>query len=556
MKQTMLSAINAEKIETILESYTDQTCYGIDSLLSQWASAKSDLFQFFGNKLTIEREFSESLEDGECLTLLHNLYGELFNLNIIGTDYRGEFFRIIHTITAEELKNNKCIESRDFISTYKAGMKLSKFLRNQVLDILNFTIMNGKQKSSRELFDIKWSMFNQSLTFNGIMVISIDPLDILTMSINKYDWESCHNLKDGCHKAGPLSYMLDNHSAIAFVLKDKTEYEYKGFSHTSKKWRQMVYINLDTLISLHCRQYASDNENAAKVSRQLMADQFASYFNISNDYSVSRDLDKARQLVEDCESNNNHGDSHYSHMHYNDVLLTNNSISRVKMKNIQKDIYDSQYIMTIGNNVICPVCGDHEITQSNELQCDYCLGGTYTCSHCGERANEDNLHNGQHYCDDCHSNLFSWCEICEEYEYNDNGQYVESDGKWVCDECLRRNYTHCENCGEWISDNDLIRTNREDYCQSCHDEILHIVNTVKSIIHMKTPRTTMAKQCAYLAMMKSLKQKKMKNQKRRKLHDISFTTQKNHIFITPRKNLSYLFPKIQKPVACQGTYNV
>ena len=45
-------------METILEAYTNQTCY-IDSLVNQWESAKSDLFTFFGNKLTIEKQFSE-----------------------------------------------------------------------------------------------------------------------------------------------------------------------------------------------------------------------------------------------------------------------------------------------------------------------------------------------------------------------------------------------------------------------------------------------------------------------------------------------------------------
>ena len=470
----MKNLVNAQKVESILESYTGQSCYGVQSLINNWAYAKKDLFNFFDGKLSIEREFSEHLPDDEVLTLLHNLYSDLFQLDLFGTDYRGEFFKIVHTITAEELINNKCIEERPTIPSYKIGMKLSKFLRMQVIDIPNFGEIKGKIKSSRELFDIKWSMFNQSLTFNGIMVISIDPCDILTMSINKYDWDSCHDLEDGCHKAGSLSYISDHHSAVAFVLKDKTEYNYnfEAYSHTSKKWRQMVYINLDTMVSIHCRQYTADNENAAKVSRQLMADQFSKHFNISNDCKVSRNLDLARELIEDCDPVNHNG-SHSNQLHYNDVLLTSHEISIITMKESTKDRKTS--IMTIGSNsVTCPVCGDHELTKADELQCDYCLGGAYTCSHCGDRTNEDNLmsdNNGNHYCESCHNELFSYCESCEEYEYNENGQYLESEGIWVCDDCLRRNYTECSHCGEYINDNDIIDHNNNNYCQSCHDEL-------------------------------------------------------------------------------------
>jgi len=462
----MLAAIDSKKIETILEAYTEQTCDGIRPLLSQWASNKSDLFQFFGNKLTLEREFSEHLPNDEILTLLRNLYGELFNLKILGTEYKGDFFYLLHTITAEELINNKCIEQREFIPSYKTGMKLSKFLRQQITDIPNFTIMNGKLKSSRELFDIKWSMFNQSLTFNGLMVISIDPLDYLTMSINKYDWESCHNLEDGCHKAGPLSYMLDSHSAIAFVLKDKTEFEYKGFSHTSKKWRQMVYINLESLVSIHCRQYASDNENAAKVARQLMADQFSKHFNISSDYTVSRNLEKARLLIEDYESNN-YLSSHYSHMHYNDVLLTDNEISRIRMK--QNETILTDYIMIIGNNVLCPVCGEHNIESSDELTCEYCKEESYTCSDCGCRVSADNMHSTEDsiLCESCYNENYSYCEHCENVEHNDNGQYIESAGQWLCDHCINNNYTECEQCGELHNDDNITHVDGNAICESC-----------------------------------------------------------------------------------------
>jgi len=469
----MLSLVNTQKVEKIISSYVGESV-NVEPLLKSWAFAKQDIFKLFGQSLTIERPFKESLPDEDIEVLWYQF---LDNMHTTSQDFNNsmglhnQFYR---SITAEELRTNTCIEQREYMleHKYKIGMKISKFMRNLIVDTPNANIIKDKLKSSREYFDIKLSMLNQSLNFDGIMIISIDPCDILTMSINKYDWDSCHDLDDGCHKAGSLSYIQDEHSAVAFVLKDKTEYSYNRdtYTHTSKKWRQMVYINLDTMVSLHCRQYTADNENAAKVSRQLMADTFAKHFNISNDYKVSRDLDLARELVENCEEIEDKRD-HYTHLIYNDVLLTTHEISIVTMKDATTDRNES--IMTIGDNeVLCPVCSNHYLTKSDELKCEYCLGdlSECECNDCGRELDEDTCYtdnNGTEYCHSCYRNHYSYCEDCGEDESNEEGEYVESVGRWVCNSCLRRNYIQCEECGEYYEDDNI----QQGHCPDCHEEL-------------------------------------------------------------------------------------
>jgi hypothetical protein len=456
----MKNLLNVQKMETILESYTEQTCY-IDSLVDQWEIAKSDLFTFFGNKLTIEKEFSDQLDNNDTLRKLFTLYDELENIRLFtNTEARESFYEIINTLTPDELRQNSCIIERNNIPTYKKGMKLSKFLRSLIPDVPDFITLNGKQKTSKEYFDIKYSMFNQSLTFNGILVISIDPLDYLTMSVNQNDWESCH-ANNGCYQAGMLSYMVDQYSAISYVKsKGEVDYNinYKQFSHNNKKWRSVVYISLNTFSSIHCRQYPADNESAAKTARKMIADQYAKIYNIPSDYSITRDIDNIQEMVKDCNNA----------LHYNDIIhYPSKTASRLKMKISEKEPF-----MIIGEAPHCPVCGDHYLEESSKLVCEYCEEESYTCSDCGCRVNADNVYsvNDDLVCEYCYNENYSWCSHCEETEHNDNGQYIESEGVWVCDCCIRNNYTECEHCRELVNDDDITHVDGDAICSEClHD---------------------------------------------------------------------------------------
>lgn len=456
----MRTLLNKEKIQVVLESYTDQKCY-IEPLLDQWQVAKKDLFRFFGNKLTIEKEFNDTIDNDDIYNAIYKLYNELESIKLFSSIEEKEiFYDVICSLTAEEMKDNTCIQDRDHIPTYRKGMKLSKFLRSLIADRKDFIELNGKYKTSKEYFDIKYSMFNQSLTFNGVLVISIDPMDYLTMSVNNNNWQSCHSY-DGCYRGGILSYMVDHVTAISYVKsKEDVTYDinYKHFTYNNKKWRSVIYISLDSLSSIHCRQYPNNNDVAVKTARKMISEQFSIIYNIPSSYTITKDSEKIQNMVTDCRNA----------LHYNDILhSTSYDVSRLKMKEEGKEPY-----LIIGSSPLCPVCGDHHVDESSSLVCDYCSEETYICECCGDRIREDDIHctdNGV-YCEYCFNDNFTWCDHCQEYESNDNGQYVESIGEWVCDYCLNHYFTRCDQCGEWFNDDDIVDHDSGSYCESCFDD--------------------------------------------------------------------------------------
>lgn len=159
------------------------------------------------------------------------------------------------------------------------------------------------------------------------------------------------------------------------------------------------------------------------------------------------------------------------------------------------------------NNCICSDCGnsldedDVFHSPSGEILCDRCFYEYYTiCDHCGETINRDDAVNcddswycedcaerkGYHkcedcgewhddsiyidgegyYCEECFSNNFTYCDICETDHRNNEVNNIEVDGDWknVCDDC-KDNLFRCDECGNYFTEN----TDDNDLCPDCAD---------------------------------------------------------------------------------------
>jgi uncharacterized protein YbaR (Trm112 family) len=453
----MLNLINQEKIETVFRAFTEERNCNLLPLLNQWAENKKDIFEFFGGNLTLEREFSSSLPDREI--------SELFcDFRYRNDNYGFVVDKFMSKLTPTELKNNKCIEERPLMPNYKVNQKVSKYLNSIIEDESDYEMINGKYKSKREYFSIMFSMFLQSLKFDGVLTISIDPLDYLTMSLNQANWHSCHS-NDGCYQAGTLSYMTDKYSVIASVKsKSDVEYDINGiqFTHNSKKWRQVVYIDIDTFSAIFSRQYPADNENVSKIAREIIAKQFSKFFNIEEKWSILRNRDRIRNMIKD---------NIESPLHYNDILHIDREYTRIKMSEGGQNPN-----IIIGNIPYCPVCGEKYLDRSGSVLCKKCRKDYRICPDCGEilYINEgQNEHyyrrNEEFYCNSCFQRDFIYCEECQEWERKEGSEIVN--GKVVCRYCLRRKYTKCEDCGEYVKSLSIIEYNNHCYCITCYDKI-------------------------------------------------------------------------------------
>lgn len=453
----MLNTINREKIETMFKAFINKEQLNLDPLLNQWTENKRDIFELFGNSLTLEKPFSGTLTDDEIRKEFRNFWGN----NDHYTSYKADEFA--SELTAEEIKNNKCLEDRLNYPKYIKNQKLSKYIMTLFGDESSFIEINGKTKSKYEYFQIQFSMFLQSLKFEGIIVVSIDPLDYLTMSLNKNNWKSCHR-PTGEYRGGMLSYMTDSCSVINYVKSvNDVEYEYDNytFTHNSKKWRQVGYIDINTLSAIFSRQYPADNETSARAARELIGEQYSNFLGIENKYSITRNGKRIRAMVKDKMSNP---------LHYNDILCMDREYTRLKMAEGGQNPN-----IEIGNDPYCPECGEKFLNTSGRLTCNRCRSRKYTCPDCGKIICPDDgdkylVIDGDVYCKSCGETNFIHCEDCEEYKRKD--KITNLDGKLICDRCLSRHYNKCHECGKLVKDNLIIDYNRYNYCITCYDAIV------------------------------------------------------------------------------------
>lgn len=253
--EQMLSLTKQVDLGEIIRAYTDENYDGVclDAHMASWAKNKEHIFKLFGNKLSIEKEVDTQLP----YTLVQE---KLYTFLDSGLEEpRYNLIKVfLKTISADEISSN--VLDRDFQmfdTIFKRGMKVSKCFKQLIKKDWLYEIVT------------KYSMFLQSLKAKGTAVLSIDPIDFLTMSANKSGWRSCH-APDGEYRVGQISYMMDNCSVISYV-KSKEDCELScGVVHANKIWRQIVLINTNNSYALQARQYPACNDaNALTVGNML-----------------------------------------------------------------------------------------------------------------------------------------------------------------------------------------------------------------------------------------------------------------------------------------------
>lgn len=101
------------------------------------------------------------------------------------------------------------------------------------------------------------------------------------------------------------------------------------------------------------------------------------------------------------------------------------------------------------------------------------------CDICGEYEPYDDMSefDGQTYCEYCRDCNLTWCERCENYEYNDRCSKVNISGgayQWWCEHCVENHAFWCDHCEEYYDDDYYAsyEHNGEIFCEYCRDECL------------------------------------------------------------------------------------
>lgn len=169
-------------------------------------------------------------------------------------------------------------------------------------------------------------------------IISLNPLDYLTMS-NGVNWKSCHNIYDGCYKAGTISYMLDTTSIITFIVKEINDDIHK----IPKVYRQMYHYS-DNLF-VQSRLYPQGNDGATNLYDQFrgyVIKEFSSLLRINGEWTHKAGCNYCVKHV------NSIGKHYTDYYHRNDTGI-------FYPTNKESDIQN--FKMTVGHETICANCG-------------------------------------------------------------------------------------------------------------------------------------------------------------------------------------------------------
>jgi hypothetical protein len=167
------------------------------------------------------------------------------------------------------MKREKVYHFEGFKATIKDGMKTIRTIQ-KVLTAMGFDKMN--------LFEEWKNTINLTLTNLEVhteLVVSLNPIDFMTMSDNDCNWRSCMSwINTGCYSAGTIEMMNSNMVAVAY-LRHTQDFNINLDEHTNlqlpnKSWRALCYITKD--IVLVGKNYPYTEDGIVKEVLKLVTD--------------------------------------------------------------------------------------------------------------------------------------------------------------------------------------------------------------------------------------------------------------------------------------------
>lgn len=304
----------------------------VNKYLLEWAKNKYDFYLLFDRNLSIEKQVEIDMDEQDMAVKIDDLarsYPQYANL------LKG--FNSVEFLNNESFGYNRILE--EVYPEYKRGAKLSKVLGGLITD------QNFKDSLANVLEDRK---------IRSNIAISIDPYDYLTMSVNKYGWESCQAIGPGEHAyaTGGGAIMLDNTTLIAYRHSGKNEqysmYNVK-FAGNSKSWRQLIFVDKEHCSFIAAREYPSEKPALAKEVRLMLEHQIGEYTGLDNDWVATKNGDKTYIMgSEDM---------------YHDVE-SGYMYRTVCMKGREKEVK-----VVVGRDVYCLSCGNPITSNYHKFVC-------------------------------------------------------------------------------------------------------------------------------------------------------------------------------------------
>ena len=421
-------------------------------LLNAWYEAKKDIIDAWGGKLIVETEQNVTfdLSEEEKTKRLDDF------ISSIDLTYNNEdLMAFLDEVRADFFTN---ILSKEYSAP---GIQISKGTKI----IKAFKYFEHNEKALKDLQN-QASMIIQEDKINGILCLSVHPLDYLSSSENTYHWRSCHAL-DGDYRAGNLSYMMDRSTIVTYLKKPGELCKLPNFPEdvlwNSKKWRMLLFLEDEREALFAGRQYPFFSNTALSHVSQLFFANFSKdcYFwsKWYNDYltefpravaAPARDINVSfgrnimmggrvyamNDLITDVKGS----------QHFDDLIFSSCYVPyycwRYYPKNNRRLLH-----FTLGAPVPCIRCEDNHVDFDASMICLECEAEV------GEGEND----------------YFTYCACCERRVPREYTRWVESADGYLCPSCVETETRECEHCGSaWYTCDITYSHKSEQYlCPYC-----------------------------------------------------------------------------------------
>ena len=451
-----LSEVEKARIENYIYAYgTKENFIGIDVWLEAWAKNKIKLYKLLGNSFTYRTFFEYNKTHDE-------IYNQMKDLLV-------SFRSFAYDLTAWAKKNGFGEEVVDFFNGCLSPRRLTE---DKIVTGLKFKLPNVKktfqaQRGAKPLralgrfltycknvdgvneflktfeqLRIQHSIILNDKTIKANLVLSIDPIDYMTMSDNASNWQSCMSwVHSGCYHVGTVE-MMNSNNVLCCYLEAAEPYHFNEenqsdeYSCPNKRWRQLIYITKDIIVG--GKSYPYTNEDLSK---------------------------KLIEVVRELADKNLHWHYRFGPELYQDMKWINGSRSMNRAKNYIRSkntkkyniLFDSKgmYNDMINDSRFPYWCVRNKVKHTKVIS----YSGKAPCLCCGSQVIyegwDDNDYNerygncGEVVCEECLDEIK--CDICA--DNNPRQTHIkmknqQGETMTVCSHCARDLFYKCPDCGK------------------------------------------------------------------------------------------------------------
>lgn len=387
-----LSEQDKYNIRKYIYLYANCDCGSLDIVLREWNKSKRRLFHAFGNNLTIKKTITLPKKEAMMVEQISEIYNykSIFTtsdiLDFILLHFKEDFkdFYTDFLVFVFQKDDITTCEKKQIARLFRYSYVINGYITMKGFKLQNYSFsIHGKCKtmstiqkcikalgySKLELFE-SWKNQINTLLSNRLLkanlVLSINPIDFITMSDNSCNWSSCMSwINKGCYNAGTIEMMNSNLAVVAYLEPEKkfsiSLDEDNQLIIPNKSWRCLVFCHKD--IILIGKSYPYYNEDLSKAVLAFMRETVKKSFN----WTYQFEEQEYKDLI------------HY----YKNAFLKELCIPNIKGKKkiiiYTKGMYND-FIEDTDSSYWC--CRN---VVKNGLR--LCLSGKHTCMCCGDVIN-------------------------------------------------------------------------------------------------------------------------------------------------------------------------